>query len=146
MVTYFGCYKFNKEWLLVEMALNISSEEIDWDSIVVPDEELDESDWQCPYMEQYLNVDGTEKICETYDEPEEEVNPCRIAFFIYKEGSRTLRTPYGDFDCLPVEADSKYFSDYNLKYNSNSIIEELFYTIHRLLGYIDKFPSIDKED
>ena len=103
MVTYFRCYKFNKEWLLVEMALNISSEEIDWDSIVVPDEELDESDWQCPYMEQYLNVDGTEKICETYDEPEEEVNHCRIAFFIYKEGSRTLRTPYGDFDLTNVE-------------------------------------------
>jgi hypothetical protein len=103
MVTYFSCYKFNKEWLLVEMALNISSAEIDWDLIVVPDEELDESYWQCPYMEQYLNADGTEKICETYDEPEEEVNPCRIAFFIYKEGSRILRTPYGDFDLTNIE-------------------------------------------
>lgn len=26
-------------------------------------------------------------------------------------------TPYGDFDCLPVEADSKYFSDYKLVLN-----------------------------
>ena len=41
--------------------------------------------------------------CETYDKPDEEVNPCRIAFFIYKEGSRTLRTPYGDFDLTNVE-------------------------------------------
>ena len=31
------------------------------------------------------------------------MNPCRIAFFIYKEGSRTLRTPYGDFDLTNVE-------------------------------------------
>ena len=42
--------------------------------------------------------------------------------------------------------DKKYFSDYNLRYNSNSIIEELFYTAYGLLGYIDKFPNIDKED
>lgn len=52
------------------------------------------------------------------------------------------RMPKNGLMCI----DKKYFSDYNLKYNSNSIIEELFYTIHRLLGYIDKFPSIDKED
>lgn len=52
------------------------------------------------------------------------------------------RIPKNGLMCI----DKKYFSDYNLKYNSNSIIEELFYTIHRLLGYIDKFPSIDKED
>lgn len=85
------------------MALNISSAEIDWDSMVVPNENLDEGDWQCPYMEQYLNADGTEKICETYDEPEEEMNPCRIAFFIYKEDSHTLRTSYGEFNLTDVE-------------------------------------------
>lgn len=52
------------------------------------------------------------------------------------------RMPKNGLMCI----DKKYFSDYNLKYNSNSIIEELFYTIHRLLGYIDRFPSIDEED
>ena len=103
MVTYFGCYNFNEEWLLVEMALDTLSSEIDWDSMVVPDETLDEGDWQCPYMEQYLNADGTEKICETYDEPEEDENPCRVAFFIYRDGSRILRTAYGDFDLTKSE-------------------------------------------
>jgi len=98
MVQYFGCYDFNKEWLLVEMVLNVSSSEIEWDAIVVPNDELDEEDWQCPYMEQYLNEDGTEKICETYDEPEKAVKPCRVAFFIYKDEAQTLRTPYGEFD------------------------------------------------
>ena len=96
MVTYFACHEFNKEWLLIEMAFNLSSSEIDWDSMIVPNEDLDKSNWQCPYMEQYLNADGTEKICEAYDRPE--INPCRVAFFIYKEDSRTLRTSYGDFD------------------------------------------------
>ena len=103
MVTYFGCYEFNKEWLLVEMTLQMSSSEIDWNLIVVPDENLDEADWQCPYMEQYLSTDGTEKICDTYCEPKVDVNTCRVAFFIYREGSYVLRTPYGEFDLTSAE-------------------------------------------
>ena len=70
MVNFYGCYKFNKEWLLIELSLNIASSEIDWDAISAPNNELEEDYWQCPYMEQYLNEDGTEKICETYDEPQ----------------------------------------------------------------------------
>ncbi len=103
MVPYFKCYKFNKEWLLVEMILNVPTSKIDWGSIVVPDDTLDESCWQCPYMEQFLNADGTEKLCETYDEPKEAVNPSRIAFFIYKESSRILHTAYGDFDLTSAQ-------------------------------------------
>ena len=103
MVNFYGCYKFNKEWLLIELSLNIASSEIDWDAISAPNNELEEDYWQCPYMEQYLNEDGTEKICETYDEPEEDVNPCRVAFFIYKDGSPTLQTPYGNFDLTNIE-------------------------------------------
>ncbi len=103
MVRFWGCYEFNEEWLLIEMALNVANSEIDWGSFVVPDDTLDAGNWQCPYMEQYLNMDGTEKICETYNEPEEDVNPCRVAFFIYKDGSQILRTPYGDFDLVNTE-------------------------------------------
>lgn len=97
MVKQYKCYRYNEEWLLIEMVLDIPSSEIDWMNIVVPNEELDEGDWQCPYMEQYLNADGTEKLCEVYDEPEEDVCPCRVAFFIYDDDLPTLHTPYGDF-------------------------------------------------
>ena len=103
MVNFYGCYKFNREWLLIEISWNIASSQIDWDAISVPNNELEEDYWQCPYMEQYLNEDGTEKICETYDEPEEDVNPCRVAFFIYKDGSPILQTPYGNFDLTNIE-------------------------------------------
>lgn len=48
-------------------------------------------------MEQYLNGDGTEKLCGAYDVPKEEPRPCRVAFFIYKTGAGCLHTPYGDF-------------------------------------------------
>ena len=103
MVSFFTCYNFNKEWLLVEMVLNRASSEIDWASMVVPDAALDKAYWQCPYMEQYLNSDGTEKICETYHEPAEAVKPCRVAFFIYKNGAQSLQTPYGDFELSNIQ-------------------------------------------
>lgn len=57
-----------------------------------------ESSWQCAFLEQYLNEDGTEKVCETYDVPEENTQPCRIAFFIFKGEEKILSTPYGDFE------------------------------------------------
>lgn len=98
MVTYFECYKFNREWLLVEMVLEIPSSEIDWESMVVPDGTLDRGNWQCPYLVQYLNAEGTEKICGTYEQPKDAAGPCRVAFFIFRDGARVLQTAYGDFD------------------------------------------------
>lgn len=98
VVKYYDCYDYNEEWYLVEMLLDLSVSEIDWDNIVVPEDGVSESDWQCAYMEQYLNENGTEKICETDDEPEDDVKPCRVAFFIYKVPANTLHTPYGDFE------------------------------------------------
>jgi len=103
VVDFFACYNFKRKWLLVEMMLNVPSSEIDWCAMLVPDDDEPEDNWQCPYMEQYLNADGTEKICETYDEPQPDVNPCRVAFFIYKDGAEKLRTPYGDFDLTVVK-------------------------------------------
>ena len=97
-VLFYGCYDFNDEWLLIEMQVNETCDNIDWGEIVVPQEDMKPGDWQCAYLEQYLNEDGTERICDLYDEPEEAVAPCRVAFFIYKIGMPVLRTPYGDFD------------------------------------------------
>lgn len=49
-------------------------------------------------MEQYLNADGTEKLCETYDLPADDARPCRVVFFLFKGGKdAVLHTPYGDF-------------------------------------------------
>ncbi len=96
-VKFYACYDFNDEWNLVEMVLDVASSEVDWAEICVPQDDVDRDNWQCAFMEQYLNADGTEKICEVYDEPEEDVQPCRVAFFIFKVGAPTLSTPYGAF-------------------------------------------------
>lgn len=96
-VLYYGCYDFNEEWYLVEMLLDEASSDVDFYEFLIPDENLGEDDWQCAYLEQYLNEKGTKRICELYDEPEKDVRPCRVAFFLFKDAPKTLRTPYGEF-------------------------------------------------
>lgn len=95
-VKYYGCYDYNEEWYLIEFALDFPPSEIDLSKIFVPEQGLDKEDWQTPYMEQYLNADGTAKICETYKIPSDR-SPCRVVFFLYKVSADTLSTPYGDF-------------------------------------------------
>ena len=97
MVKLYKCYDFSENWYLVEMILDVPAWEIDWEKICVPQEGVREADWQCAFMEQYLNETGTEKICEVYDEPAENVMPSRVAFFIFKVSGQTLSTPYGLF-------------------------------------------------
>lgn len=96
-VGFFACYDYNAEWLLVEMTLDEYTNKIDWLRFVVPEEGLDEEDWQCAFMEQYLNAEGTARICAVNREPKPPVKPCRFAFFLYKTKERELVTPYGKF-------------------------------------------------
>jgi len=98
IVKYYGCYNYNEDLFLIEMLLDISASDIDWNNINVPQEGLKRSDWQVPFMEQYLNENGTEKICDTYSRPTEYTKPCRVVFFIFKTPANTLSTPYGNFE------------------------------------------------
>ena len=102
-VSFYDCYNYNEDWFLVEMALNVRPSEIRWEKFTVPERGKKKSDWQVPYMEQYLNPDGTEKVCETYEEPEADEPPCRVVFFIFKHAPRILRTPYGKFPLADKE-------------------------------------------
>ena len=96
-VKFYECYHFNEEYYLVEMVLDIPAHDIEWDKICVPQEGIHPSNWQCAFLEQYLNEDGTVRICNMYNEPKENRKPCRVTFFIFKVPTRTLSTPYGDF-------------------------------------------------
>ncbi|WP_283124927.1 hypothetical protein [Angelakisella massiliensis] len=103
IVSCYGCYDYNEEWCMVEMLLDCSPGEIHWDAICVPQEGVSPSNWQCPYMEQYLNEEGTEKVCETFDCPAEDANFSRVVFFLYKVPAPALRTQWGDFPLEPLE-------------------------------------------
>lgn len=98
MVTEFNCYGFNDEWYLVEMALSIPPKSIEFDKIVVPEEGVPEKNWQAVLAEQFLNIDGTERICDLYDIPDNCDSASRVAFFIYKTEGHILRTPYGEYE------------------------------------------------
>jgi len=85
MVTLFNCFSFNDEWYLVEMALAIPPKDIKFNRIVVPEEGVKESDWQTVLAEQFLNNDGTERICDLYDIPDTDDSNSRVAFLFIKQ-------------------------------------------------------------
>ncbi len=96
-VSWYGCYDYNEEWYLIEMLLDCSPGEIRWDAIYVPQEGVSRENWQCPYLEQYLDPAGTGKVCETFDCPPRQEKPSRVVFFLYKVPAPLLHTQWGDF-------------------------------------------------
>ena len=107
----YHCYNYNGDLYLVDMTLTIRSDEIDLLQMNVPEDGVSPMNWQAPYLEQYLTLDGKAKLCELYDEPSPPVNPCRIVFFIYKCGGKILHTPYGDFPLTDTEETPKQLKE-----------------------------------
>lgn len=93
-----GIYGFNRTHVLVDITLDMTPDEIDWFGFSVPEEGVNEFDRIIPYMEQYLTPDGTDKLCDAWDEPEEQESPTRVAFFLRKSEGNVLETPYGNID------------------------------------------------
>lgn len=98
-----GCYDFNKTHLLIELTLDLTPDLIDWFGFSVLEADVDEFDRIVPHMEQYLTPDGKDKLCEAWDEPEEQAAPTRVAFFIRKNEASILETPYGNIDISSPE-------------------------------------------
>lgn len=96
-VKQYKCWGYSRHWYLVEMFLDIPASEIEWDQFVVPENDVDPANWQCPYLEQYLNEEGTKRLCGVYEVPGQETGYYRVAFFLYKTSGTMLRTPYGEF-------------------------------------------------
>jgi hypothetical protein len=60
------------------------------------------SNWQSPYMEQYLDAVGERRLSEPFDLPDEDEPPTRVAFFLhFLDTSRPLITPQGDLPLPP---------------------------------------------
>lgn len=102
-MTLHGCYSFNRTHIVVEITLDMTPDEIDWFGFSVPEENVDEFERIVPHMEQYLTPDGKDKLCDAWDEPEEQESPTRVAFFLRKSDCPTLETPYGNIDVSQTE-------------------------------------------
>ncbi len=92
------CYDFHEEVLLLDVVIEDQFQNIDLMEFTVPEEGCKKSDWQVPYMEQFLYCDKDEKLCPTYEEPDDDTSPVRICFFIFKGEGTILQTPYGNVD------------------------------------------------
>lgn len=99
-----GCYIYNNEWLLVEMIIDDNANDICLDKFIVSSKQTKKENWQCPYLEQFLNIDGMSKICDIYDVPNNDEKSSRITFFIYETNDKLLQTPYGSFDISNKES------------------------------------------
>ena len=100
----FKCYDFNEEWLLIEMQADVSWKQIRWHQFQVPEEGVPAGNWQAPYLEQYLNDTGTERICNLYDTPSDNRESCRFAFFLYKTDAPKMNCQFGEFDLTQRQA------------------------------------------
>lgn len=139
MVTLFNCFSYNDQWYLVEMALSIPPSEIAFDEILVPEEDVEKEHWQAVLAEQYLNHDGTERICEMWEKPQNGETESRVAFFIFKTKSRVLKTPYGEFELTDeIEAPERLRNiievdeDYILMYKG-TLSSAMSYAFHEKL-------------
>ena len=90
-----GCYRFNRQYLAIELTLPCTPDEIDWFGFSVPEENVGEFDRAVPHMEQYFSPDGKIKLCEAWEEPDQQEAPTRVVFFLRQTAGQYLDTPFG---------------------------------------------------
>ncbi|MCL2818060.1 MAG: hypothetical protein FWD39_06730 [Clostridiales bacterium] len=93
-----GFYEFKKNIGVVEFFCQSEFKTIKdkLDNFAIEDRTMPEENWQTLYMEQYFSADRSKKLCETYDEPADDVKEFNIVFFIYElSQGQVLLTPFG---------------------------------------------------
>jgi len=115
-------FKYNENTGVVEVFIEDEFKTIKdrLSDFTIEDKTLTKDNWQVLYMEQYFDVNKKTKICNTYDEPEDNKKNIWLVFFIYglKEG-QILCTPFGNITVTKLKKlPSEYrkileFNDYN---------------------------------
>ena len=115
-------FKFNENTGVVEVFIEDEFKTIKdkLSDFTIENKTLTKDNWQVLYMEQYFNENKKTKICNTYNEPADNINKFWLVFFIYelKEG-QILYTPFGNITVTKLKKlPSEYkkileFNDYN---------------------------------
>jgi len=98
LVNLIGLYSVdeNPEITLVELLVNKKASEIDICQFTQPTENQPKMNWQIPFLEKYLNQEGTEIIGDENSLPEDFNETTRLTFFIYfLDVNKLLLTPFG---------------------------------------------------
>jgi hypothetical protein len=102
--TIVGVYKVprRKDVALVEVVVNRAPSKVDVGKFTQAERGVDQADWQVPYDERYLNVDGTKEIGERWESWHrkpgvKEPTTARIVFFFhFLDSHRPFITPDGE--------------------------------------------------
>jgi hypothetical protein len=87
---------------LVEVVVDRRPSEVDVGAFTQEEPGSPREDWQVPWMEHYLNADGTRLAAEVFEVPDDDVGPTRLAFFLhFLAFDRSLITPFGEVE-LPA--------------------------------------------
>jgi len=105
LVNLIGLYSVdeNPDVTLVELVINKKASDIEIGEFTQEIENQPRMNWQAPFFEKYLNLEGTKIIGDEYNLPKEFNETTRLTFFIYfLDLNKSLLTPFG-----PLELNQK---------------------------------------
>ena len=86
----------NSDVTLVELVINKKADEFDLGEFTQEIEHQPRFNWQAPFAEKYLSLDGETIIGDDFDQPEFLTDNTRLTFFFYfLDPSKPLVTPFG---------------------------------------------------
>jgi len=100
-VNLIGLYSVdeNPDVTLVELLINKKASEIEIGEFTQQIENQPKMNWQAPFFEKYLNLEGTKIIGDEYNLPKETNETTRLTFFIYfLDLNKSLLTPFGPLE------------------------------------------------
>lgn len=101
LVNLIGLYSVDKnpDVTLVELLINKKASEIEIGEFTQQIENQPKRNWQAPFFEKYLNLEGTKIIGDEYNLPKETNETTRLTFFIYfLDVNKSLLTPFGPLE------------------------------------------------
>ena len=86
----------NPDISLIELLINKKANDIDLLEFTQEVANEPRANWQAPFEEKYLDLDGNKIIGDDIDLPSDTINKTRMTFYIYfLDASKPLVTPFG---------------------------------------------------
>jgi len=114
LVKLIGLYSVdeNPDVTLVELMISRKADEIQIGEFTQEIQNEPPLNWQAPFAEKYLSLDGEKIIGDDFDLPEILTDTTRLTFFIYfLDPSKPLLTPFGPLQLTQKQVQPKRIKD-----------------------------------